>query len=197
MYKLVPRWVCFSVRLNFSTFCRKNFRDDLSTGVRAFDWMEIIIRKLKLAEDRTRSPYIAERYLWHIDFLSRRSNRRYWVLQKLAKMNSAHIWLRLVENDIWKGGKGKERGYLQGWHQETIWKEEIKKISARGDQENIWKKRSSGSQACLTSQAAKLSDQFFADTEKLPAPPTSDRNRNHVQTVKEQKLHPVKTSVKW
>ena len=54
-------WVCFSVRLNFSTFCRKNFRDDLSTGVRAFDWMEIIIRKFKLAEDRTRSPDIAER----------------------------------------------------------------------------------------------------------------------------------------
>ena len=56
--KLLPRWVYFSVRLNFTSFYRKTFRDDLSTRREGVDWMEILIRKFKLAEDGTRFPDI-------------------------------------------------------------------------------------------------------------------------------------------
>ena len=128
-------WVCFSVRLNFSTFCRKNFRDDLSTGVRAFDWMEIIIRKFKLAEDRTRSPDIAERGV----------PLTYWFLEQAQqeeissspKVGKDEFCAHLTQT-CWKG-------YLKGWERKG------KGISARvtprnylkgGDQENLWKRRS-------------------------------------------------------
>ena len=125
-----------------------------------------------------------------IDILKRRSRR---------SLIGWQSWiLRTSDSDLLKRISARVRRKSKG----DIGKGEIKKISQRvslkgGGQENIWRRRSSGSQACLTSQAAKLSDQFFADTEKLAAPPTSDRNRNHVQTVKEQKLPPVKTSLKW